>query len=264
MRIILLGSGTSQGVPIIGCTCDTCISQNTKDKRLRTSAYIEVNGLKILIDTSIDFRQQMLRSNVTDLDAILFTHHHVDHIFGLDDLRQINQKYNKFVDIFGNKMTLDEIKLTFRYALDEKLIRYMAVPLMNFNYLENLPFRVKEKDSSEKEFCEVIPIEVYHGRIKIFGYRIGNFAYITDCSFIPEKEFGKLHGLDVLVLNALRQAPHPTHFNVEQAVATAININAKKTYFTHITHDLLHDEVNKTLPVNIELGYDELELIIDD
>lgn len=254
MRINILGSGTSQGVPIIGCKCSTCQSDNPKDKRLRVSAFIETKGVKILIDSSIDFRQQLLRANITDLDAILFTHHHVDHIFGLDDLRQINQRYKKFVDVFGNKMTLDEIKLTFRYALDEKLKHYMAVPLMTFNYLENKEFIFRD--------VKIIPIEVFHGKIKIFGYRIGNFAYITDCSFIPETEFEKLKNLDVLILNTLRRLPHPTHFNLEQSVENALKINAKQTYFTHITHDLKHDEVNAELPKNIELAYDNLEINI--
>jgi phosphoribosyl 1,2-cyclic phosphate phosphodiesterase len=254
MRIKLVGSGTSQGVPIIGCKCETCLSENPKDKRLRASAYIEVDGLKILIDTSIDFRQQMLRSGIIDLDAVLFTHHHVDHIMGMDDLRQINQRYRKYIDIYGNKLTLNEIKITFRYALDEELIKYWAVPLVNFNYIENKNFYVKN--------VEVIPIEVYHGRIKIFGYRIGNFAYITDASKIPDEEMKKLENLDVLILNSLRKAPHPTHFNLEQATEIALKVKAKKTYFTHITHDLKHGEINATLPENIQLGYDGLEIEI--
>ncbi|MFA5404632.1 MAG: MBL fold metallo-hydrolase [Ignavibacteria bacterium] len=254
MKIKLVGSGTSQGVPIIGCKCDTCLSDNPKNKRLRASAYIELNGLKILIDTSIDFRQQMLRAEITDLDIVLFTHHHVDHILGMDDLRQINQRYRKYIDIYGNKMTLDEIKITFRYALDDELKKYWAVPLVNFNYIENKIFKIND--------VEVIPIEVYHGRIKIFGYRIGNFAYITDASKIPEEEMKKLENLDVLILNALRKAPHPTHFNLEQATEIALKVKAKKTYFTHITHDLMHDETNATLPENIELGYDGLEMEI--
>jgi phosphoribosyl 1,2-cyclic phosphate phosphodiesterase len=256
MKILLLGTGTSQGIPIIGCTCETCLSANPKDKRLRVSCFIEVKGLKILIDTSIDFRQQLLKFNITDLDAILFTHHHVDHIFGLDDLRQINQRLNKYVDVYGNKKTLDEIKITFRYALDKELIKYRAVPLMNFNYIENKKFKIKD--------VEILPIEVFHGRLKIFGYRIGNFAYITDCSAITDEELKKLYNLDVLVLNALRRAPHPTHLSLDQAVEIALKIKPKKTYFTHITHDLKHDYINSILPPNIELGYDGLELEIED
>ena len=254
MKIKIVGSGTSQGVPIIGCTCPTCLSENPKDKRLRVSAYVEVDGLKILIDTSIDFRQQMLRAGIIDLDAVLFTHHHVDHILGMDDLRQINQRYRKYIAIYGNKLTLDEIKITFRYALDEKLKSYWAVPLVNFNYIENKPFKIKE--------TEIIPIEVYHGRMKIFGYRIGKFAYITDCSKIPDEEMNKLENLDVLILNSLRKAPHPTHLNLEQATEIALKLKAKKTYFTHITHDLMHDETNASLPENIELAYDGLEMEI--
>jgi phosphoribosyl 1,2-cyclic phosphate phosphodiesterase len=254
MKIKIVGSGTSQGVPIIGCKCETCLSENPKDKRLRASAYVEVDGLKILIDTSIDFRQQMLSAGITDLDVVLYTHHHVDHIFGMDDLRQINQRHRKFIDIYGNKLTLNEIKITFRYALDEELIKYWAVPLVNFNYIENKNFTIKG--------IEIIPIEVYHGRIKIFGYRIGNFAYITDASKIPDEEMKKLRNLDVLILNSLRKAPHPTHFNLEQATEIALKVKAKKTYFTHITHDLKHEETNAMLPEKIELGYDGLEMEI--
>lgn len=251
IRVVVLGSGTSQGVPIIGCKCHTCLSENPKDKRLRASVYVEADGVKLLVDTSIDFRQQLLRANVTDLDAILYTHHHVDHIFGLDDLRQINQRHKKYVDVYGNPPTLDEIKLTFRYALDEKLQKYMAVPLMNFNYLENKEFEVKG--------VKIMPVEVYHGKIKIFGYRIGNFAYITDASHIPDKEMEKLHGLDYLIINSLRHAPHPTHFNLNEATEIALMLKPKKAYFTHITHDLNHDEVNAGLPENISLAYDGLE-----
>jgi phosphoribosyl 1,2-cyclic phosphate phosphodiesterase len=254
MKITLLGTGTSQGIPIIGCNCKTCKSNNPKDKRLRTSAYIEVNNLKILIDTSIDFRQQMLTNNITDLNAILFTHHHVDHIFGLDDLRQINQRYNKFIDIYGNETTLNEIKITFRYILDEELIKYRAVPLVNFNYIDNNEFFIGDQ--------KIIPIEVFHGRLKIFGYRINDFAYITDCSNIPDIEMKKLYGLKILVLNALRRAPHPTHFNLSQAIDIAQSVRPELTYFTHITHDLNYEEISRILPDNIFLGYDGLTLTI--
>ncbi|MBI5403823.1 MAG: MBL fold metallo-hydrolase [Ignavibacteriae bacterium] len=254
MKIILVGSGTSQGVPNIGCKCETCLSDNPKDKRLRASAYVETGGLKILIDTSIDFRQQMLRANISDLDAVLFTHHHVDHILGMDDLRQINQRHRKYIDIYGNKLTLDEIKISFRYALDEELKSYWAVPLVNFHYTENKAFKIRG--------IEVLPVEVYHGKIKIYGYRIGNLAYITDASKIPDREMEKLEGLDVLILNALRRAPHPTHFNLEQATEIALRLKARKTYFTHITHDMMHDKINSELPENIELGYDGLTIEI--
>ena len=255
MKIILLGTGTSQGIPIIGCNCMVCKSKNLKDKRLRTSAFIEVNGLKILIDTSIDFRQQMLKFGINDIDAVLFTHHHVDHILGMDDLRQINQRLNKFIDIYGNETTIKEIKTTFRYALDKELIRYKAVPLVRFYKKKNKKFRIRN--------TEIIPIEVYHGRIKIYGFRIGNFAYITDCSRIEQIEMEKLYGLDILVINALRKRPHPTHFNLEQATHIAKLLKPKKTYFTHITHDLMHNETNAELPKNIKLAYDGQCFTID-
>ena len=251
MKVIILGSGTSQGIPLIGCKCETCLSNNPKDNRLRTSAFIEVDGVKILIDTSIDFRQQMLRYKVTDIDAVLFTHHHVDHILGLDDLRQINQRLDKFIDLYGNKTTMEEICITFRYAFDDLLIKYKAVPLININEIKNESFKIKD--------FEVIPIEVNHGNIKIFGYRIGKFAYITDCSEVPDSEIPKLKNLEVLIINALRIAPHPTHLNVEQAVELTQRINPGKAYFTHITHKINHDKINSTLPKNIELAYDGLK-----
>lgn len=254
MKVIILGTGTSQGVPVIGCSCETCRSANSKDKRLRTSAYINVDGLNILIDTSIDFRQQMLRNKIDDIDAVLFTHHHVDHINGMDDLRQITQKHSKVIQLYGNKTTIDEIKLSFRYVFDEVLISHHSVPLVNFNYIDNNPFMIGN--------VKVIPIECMHGNLNIFGYRIGNFAYITDCSAISDEELKKLEGLKVFVINALRIRPHPTHFNLQQAIEVAKKVNAKKTYFTHLTHDILHDKINSTLPKGIELAYDGIEFKI--
>ncbi len=261
MKVTLLGTGTSQGIPVIGCPCATCHSTNPKDKRLRVSAYLEIPGyginndvLKLLIDTSSDFRQQMLTNNFDDVDVVLFTHAHIDHIGGMDDLRQINQQKKKRIDIYGNQLTLDEIKITFRYVLNKKLQEHNAVPLLNFNYIDLKPFKINE--------LEIIPIEIYHGNLPILGFRIQNFAYLTDASMIPETEFSKLQNLDVLVLDALRIRPHPTHFNLEQAVEAAKRINAKQTYFTHITHDIMNDDINKTLPPNIQLGYDGLSFEI--
>lgn len=251
MKVTLLGTGTSQGVPVIGCTCETCTSTNPKDKRLRTSAYIEVEGLKILIDTSIDFRQQMLKNKLTDVDSVLYTHHHVDHIYGMDDLRMITQKFDKFIELYGNEKTMDEMKITFRYVFDQELIKYKSVPLVNFNVIENKIFKIKN--------VEIIPIECMHGNLKIFGYRINNFAYLTDCSAISDNELKKLEGLKVLVINALRIRPHPTHFNLQEAVEIAKRVKPKRTCFTHLTHDLLHDKINSTLPKGTELAYDGME-----
>ncbi len=250
MKVTILGTGTSQGIPIIGCNCKTCTSTNPKDKRLRTSAYIKIGETKILIDTSADFRQQMLENKLNDVDAVLFTHHHIDHIAGLDDLRQINQRLDKQIDLYGNSLTIDELSVTFRYVFDERLRAHKAVPLVNMHKIENKPFTINDID--------IIPIEVIHGRLPIFGYRVGNFAYITDASFISEEEGKKLEGLDYLILNALRERPHPTHFNIEQATELAKKYGAKQTYFTHMTHEVLHNMVNAKLPQGIELGYDGL------
>lgn len=252
MKVIVLGTGTSQGIPVIGCHCETCTSKNHKDKRLRTSAYIETANMKILIDTSIDFRQQMLRNRLDNIDAVLYTHHHVDHINGMDDLRQITQKYDKVIDLYGNKLTVDEMKITFRYVFLEELVKYKSVPLVKFNYIENKDFYLGR--------VKVTPVECFHGELKIFGYRIGDFAYLTDCSFIDDEELKKLSGLKVLVLNALRIRPHPTHFNLQQAIEIAKKLKPKKTYLTHLTHDILHDKINASLPKGIELAFDGMEL----
>lgn len=252
MKVVLLGTGTSQGVPVIGCNCETCVSSNKKDKRLRTSAYIESGGKKILIDTSVDFRQQMLHNRIDNIDAVLYTHHHVDHIFGLDDLRQYTQRHNKYIDLYAGRATLKELKITFRYVLDEELIRHKSVPLVHFNEIQNSPFRVGD--------VSVMPVKVSHGNIKIFGFRIKDFAYITDSSAISDAELKKLQGLKVLVLNALRIRPHPTHFSLQEAVEIALMLKPERTYLTHVTHDLLHDRINAALPKGIELAYDNLKI----
>lgn len=252
MKVIILGTGTSQGVPVIGCKCETCRSTDPKDKRLRTSAYIDAgDSMKILIDTSIDFRQQMLKNKIDDVDAVLYTHHHVDHINGMDDLRQITQKHDKVIELYGNKTTVKEMMISFRYVFEKELIRHHAVPLVHFNKITNKVFKIGD--------VRIIPIECMHGNLKIFGYRINDFAYITDCSAISDKELKKLEGLKILVLNALRIRPHPTHFNLQQAIEVAKKVKPKKTFFTHLTHDILHDKINSTLPKGIELGYDGME-----
>lgn len=256
MKVTFLGTGTSQGIPIVGCKCPGCTSENPKDKRLRVSVFIESNvkindkPLRILIDTSPDFRQQMLVNNITDIDAILYTHYHIDHIMGLDDIRQINQLHKKSVDIYGNKETLERIKQTFSYVFDPNTYRGGGIPDVSLNEITPEPFSVAG--------LEIIPLEYYHGPGMIFGYRIGRFAYMTDCSKIPEQEYEKLKELDVLVLDALRYRPHPTHFSIDEAVKAAQKIGARQTYFTHMTHDVVHDEVNARLPKGIELAYDGL------
>jgi phosphoribosyl 1,2-cyclic phosphate phosphodiesterase len=260
MKITILGSGTSQGIPIIGCKCPACTSVNPKDKRLRVSVYIEtvspVNNkpLKILIDTSPDFRQQMLVNNFDDVDAVLYTHHHIDHIMGLDDIRQINQLHRKPVDIYGNEDTMNHIRRAFSYIFDEKTYKGGGIPDVNVHIITLEKFNVHG--------VEVVPIKYFHGPTIVYGFRINGFAYLTDCSEIPEDEFDKLNGLDVLVIDALRYRPHPTHYSIDEAAAVAQRIGAKMAYFTHMTHDIVHDEVNSKLPENIQLSYDGLEINI--
>lgn len=260
MKVTILGSGTSQGVPIVGCKCPGCTSKNPKDKRLRVSVYIETDvklntkPLRILIDTSPDFRQQMLVNNITDIDAVLYTHYHVDHIMGLDDIRQINQLQKKHVELFANKETAHRIRQTFSYIFDENTYKGGGIPVVDLHEISDEPFDVMGQ--------EVIPLQYMHGPTTVYGFRIGDFAYMTDCNFIPETEFEKLKGLKVLVIDALRYRKHETHFSVDEAIEAAQKINAKQTYFTHMTHDIVHDEANKKLPSHIELAYDGLQFEI--
>jgi phosphoribosyl 1,2-cyclic phosphate phosphodiesterase len=251
MKVTVLGSGTSQGIPIIGCKCATCLSANPKDKRLRVSVYIETaSNSKLLIDTSPDFRQQMLIHGFDDIDAVIYTHHHIDHIMGLDDIRQINQLRKKAVDLYGNEATMEYIKKAFSYIFDENTYKGGGIPNVNVKIIDSNKFSIGE--------VEVTPIEYWHGPTLVYGYRIGDFAYMTDCSFIPEDQFEKLKGLKYLILDALRFREHPTHFNFEQAIEAAKKTGAMHTYFTHITHDILHDRDNALLPEGIEIAYDGL------
>ena len=260
MKVTVLGSGTSQGVPIVGCICPACSSVDPKDKRLRVSLYIEtdkqINGkpLRILIDTSPDFRQQMLVNNITDIDAVLYTHYHVDHIMGLDDIRQINQLHKKYVELYANEETAYRIKQTFSYIFDENTYKGGGIPLVNLHEIDLRPFDVMGQT--------VIPIEYKHGPTTVYGFRIENMAYMTDCNYIPDSEYKKLHGLKVLIIDALRYRKHETHFSVDEALEAAKRINAEKTYFTHMTHDIVHAEAGLKLPENIEFAYDGLQLEI--
>jgi phosphoribosyl 1,2-cyclic phosphate phosphodiesterase len=261
MKVIVLGSGTSHGVPIIGCNCPTCTSTNPKDKRLRVSVYIvsdpdPISGKteRLLIDTSPDFRQQMLVNRLSDIDAVLYTHHHIDHIMGLDDIFIINLLQKKTIEIYGNEETILQIKVTFRYIFDDKTFKGGGIPDIHCNIIGLEKFSIGH--------VEITPIKYFHGSAIVYGYRIGGFAYITDCSRIPEKEFPKLEGLKVLIIDALRYKPHPTHFSIDQAIEVSRRINAEQTYFTHLTHDVLHDKANSMLPVNIQLAYDGLTVEI--
>ncbi len=261
-KVTVLGSGTSQGIPIVGCKCQTCASKNPKDKRLRVSVFVETDqadmvnrkSLKLLIDTSPDFRQQMLLNNITDIDAALYTHHHVDHIMGLDDIRQINQLQKKAVDLYGNESTIEYIRKTFSYIFDENTYKGGGIPDVNTKIITQEKFVIGG--------VEIIPLEYYHGPTIVFGYRIGDFAYMTDCSLIPDEQYPKLKNLKLLIIDALRHRPHPTHFNFDQAMEAAQKIGASQTYFTHMTHDILHDEDSAKLPPRIGIAYDGLKIEI--
>ena len=261
MKVTILGSGTSQGIPIIGCKCKTCTSSNPKDKRLRVSVYIDTGiqrednksgggTLKLLIDTSPDFRQQMLVNSIDDIDAVLYTHHHIDHIMGLDDIRQINQLHHKKVGVYGNEDTINYLKRAFSYIFDERTYKGGGIPDIEVRVIKLEKFKIGN--------VEIIPVRYLHGPTDVWGFRIGGFAYLTDCSSIPEEEFSKLKNLKYLVIDALRYKPHPTHFSIEEAAEVSKRINPGQTYFTHMTHDVLHDEANSKLPANIQLAYDGL------
>lgn len=258
MKVTVLGSGTSKGIPIIGCKCRTCTSNDPKDKRLRVSVYIETDSSnnplkktpKFLIDTTPDFRQQMLTHNITEIDAVIYTHHHVDHIMGLDDIQPLNLLHKKSIPLYSNEFTISKIKQAFGFIFDESTFKGGGIPQVTTHIINTEKFQING--------VEIIPIEYFHGPTVVYGYRIGNFAYMTDCSLIPDAEFEKLQGLNVLIIDALRHKAHPTHFNFEQAIEASQKIGAKNTYFTHITHDILHKEDNAKLPKGIEIAYDGL------
>jgi phosphoribosyl 1,2-cyclic phosphate phosphodiesterase len=252
MEIEILGSGTSMGVPMVGCDCRVCTSEDKRNHRTRTSALIRVDGVHILIDTSIDYRYQMLRAGAKKLDAVIYTHYHVDHILGMDDLRSLNILNKQNIPIFASPDTLRNIKRVFKYAFHENSLN-LDVPRIIPREIDSNSFNIKG--------VEIIPIPLYHGKLEIFGFRIRDFAYCTDVSLIPEESYRLLENLQYLILDALRFKPHPTHFSIDQAVEQAKKINANETFFTHLSHSILHEEVEASLPENIHLSYDGLRII---
>lgn len=248
----MLGTGTSSGVPTIGCTCGTCRSMDPRDSRTRPSIWITDNDTSIIIDTSSDFRQQCLTHNITRLDGVVYTHHHFDHIAGFDDLRAFNYASGRPVPLFMTIETLHNIRQVFRYAFGQDEQNQSSIPLVDVTEIDDNPLSIAN--------ITFEPVPLAHGAMRVNGYRFGRAAYCTDCNAIPSTSFDLLHDLDVLILDALRLKPHPTHFTVDEAVAVAQRIGADRTYFTHIAHEILHETVQATLPFGIYLAYDGLTI----
>lgn len=255
LAVTVLGSGTSMGVPTLGCDCRVCTSEDPRDSRLRPSVLVEYGGRTVLIDTTPDFRQQALRAGIRRIDAIVYTHGHADHIMGLDDVRPINLKQRAPIPIYGSADTLSIILRSFAYVFENHNPE-STIPNLTVHTVEGEPF-----DLFGLRF---IPVPLQHGRAQIYGYRFGPVAYLTDHSDIPEASMRQLGGLDVLFLDALRHKPHPTHSTVEQSLGYVRRLEPRRAYFTHISHDLPHARTNESLPPGVELAYDGLRLTVED
>jgi len=269
MRVTFLGTGTSGGVPIIGCDCAVCRSADPRDRRLRPSILIDLEGDRnrvpsaspiadavrfVLVDTSTDLRAQALAHDVRRVDAILFTHSHADHVLGLDDVRRFNRLQKEAIPCYSDARTRADLRRTFSYIFDEDTPKAGGIPKIVLNEIIG-PFSLGAAD--------IIPVPIMHGSRPILGFRIGSFAYLTDCSTIPDSSWPLLHGVRTLVLDALRERPHSTHFSVPEAIKAAARIGAERTYFTHISHELGHAETCARLPRGVELAYDGLVLEIE-
>lgn len=254
MKVTILGCATSTGVPIVGCKCAVCKSTNPKNKRTRSSIFIEKDGINILIDSSTDLRLQSLTNKITRIDGVLYTHSHADHTHGIDDLRTFNFINRMQISCFGNESTVNNIKNNFSYIFDD-------FPAAGGK--PRLKFKVVKKKFNFKG-VDIVPIEINHAKWLIFGYRIGNMAYLTDCSGIPEKSMKKLKNLDLLIIGALRHRPHVAHFNVEKALGIIDMLKPKKAVLTHMGHELDYNLLNKELPRNVSPAYDGQKFIFDD
>lgn len=251
IKITFLGTGTSGGVPMIGCSCHVCSSQNEKDKRLRSSILVESNETTLVVDTTPDFRTQILRENIKKLDAVIFTHPHKDHVAGLDDVKAFNYFQKKPIDIYANELTQEALKREFSYIFADK--KYPGIPSINLHTISDKTFMVGD--------IPVTPILVYHLNMPVLGFRFGNFTYITDANRIDDTEKQKIIGTDTLVLNALRKQPHISHFNLQEAIDLGNDLNIPNAYFTHISHQLgTHEEINNLLQPNRQLAWDGLKL----
>jgi phosphoribosyl 1,2-cyclic phosphate phosphodiesterase len=255
-RVLVLGSGTSHGVPMIGCECATCTSGDPRDRRSRSSIYIQIdNGVSILVDTTTDLRAQALAHRLKRVDAIIYTHSHADHVMGLDEVRRFNMMQKSSIPCYGDERTLADLRRIYSYIFDPTGYRGVGIPQVVLYRLAG------------GEFCvggaTVRPLPVIHGSRRIYGYRLGSFAYLTDCSAIPEETWPLLQGVQILVLDALRDRPHPTHLSVSEALQVVERLAPARAYFTHICHDLPHAATCARLPAGVELAYDGLDFEID-
>jgi phosphoribosyl 1,2-cyclic phosphate phosphodiesterase len=253
MEIKVLGTGTSQGVPVVACECRVCQSIDPKDQRLRTSILVTKGDTCIAIDAGPDFRQQMLREQVKSLSAVVITHSHKDHIGGLDDVRAFNWVQKRAMDVFGTKEDLQIVEKEFSYAFEED--KYPGVPQINLQTISSKPFFIDN--------LKLLPIKALHLKMPVLGFRIGDFSYLTDANYIAPEELDKMRGSKVIILNALRKDKHISHFNLEEAIALVRELKPEKAYFTHISHQMgLHAEVEKKLPENIHLAFDGLRISV--
>ncbi len=250
LRVTVFGSGTSTGVPVVGCRCAVCSSPDPRNRRLRPGLRLDLPGGVALVDAPTDLRQQALRFGLERVDAVLFTHAHADHIFGLDDVRIFNFRQRAAIPCYGSAATLAALRRVFAYAFEDGQ-EGGGKPRLELVEVDG-PFAVLG--------AEVVPVPVLHGSLEVLGFRVGGFAYVTDCSSIPESSQRALAGLDVLILDALRYRPHPTHLSVAEAIAMAARLGARRTYFTHMTHDVDHGAPEIALPPGVEFAYDGLVL----
>ena len=251
LKITFLGTGTSQGVPVISCNCEVCTSVDSRDKRLRTSIMVSANNVNIVIDTGPDFRQQMLQNEVQDIEAVLFTHEHKDHVAGLDDIRPFNFIHKKAIGVYAEKRVQEALKREYAYIFAEE--QYPGIPQINMNLIENKPLKIAGVD--------VIPVRAYHYKLPVFGYKIGDMCYLTDVKTVPADEMNKLYGLKVLVINALRHEPHISHMNLEEALELIDLLKPEKAYLTHLSHRFgKHNEEQTRLPKNVFIAYDGLQV----
>lgn len=256
MKLTFLGTGTSTGVPSIGCDCETCLSANPKDKRLRVSVLVEHGGKKILVDTSIDFRQQALRSGIRKLDAVLITHCHVDHVFGLDDIRPLNFRHGA-MGVYANEVAWKDLRRIFQYIFVPTHFGGGLPQLIPHTVVKNSPFSIG-KD------LRITPLEVIHGALPVIAYRFNDFAYATDLKVIPDEAKAGLQNLDVLVLDCVRIKQHSTHLCLEEALSYIEELRPRRAYLTHLNHDILHKRESKLLPENVEFAYDGLIVTEDE